>query len=286
MVGTLPTVTAERPTVPLPRRPLDPGDRIRRWYENELGWPTVPAPSGPHGVPSGPGAVPVRLAVGRRFDVLDVPAEAGRAALRHLAAGSPVALQGGRMRFLVAAGSAEELPAVLAWLEWGTLPLDLTMIGEGGELDAPAPPDTAEAAPTARALSREPGQALPHETGHRASVGLPYEAGEAGPDERERTGAARPLREGGPWLPSPAGPPAGRSLPQGRFGGVQGAAVWVRPPEPGCEVEASLPTLSAMWGGGGAPDLVRVLSTAATQCHRLRLRQACARPSTVPRARH
>ncbi|MEU0069406.1 SCO3374 family protein [Streptomyces sp. NPDC006332] len=317
MVGTLPTVTAECPTVPLPRRPFDPSDRIRRWYENELGWPTVPAPSGPHGAPSGPGVAPVRLAVGRRFDVLDVPAEAGRAALRHLAAGSPVALQGDRMRFLVAAGSAEELPGVLAWLEWGALPLDLTMIGEGGVLDAPAPPDTGEAAQTTRALSRGPRRAaramraglppetadaagaglphetgreaatgLPHETGHGAPTGLSYEAGEAGLEERERAVVTRQLREGGAWLPSPAGSPGGRSLPQGRYGGVQGAAVWVRPPEPGCEVEASLPTLSALWGGGGAPDLVRVLSTVATQCHRLRLRQACARPSTVPRARH
>ena len=55
---------------------------------------------------------------------------------------------------------------------------------------------------------------------------------------------------------------------------VQGAAVWLRPPEPGCEVEASLPTLSALGGGGGAPDLVRVVDTVATQCHRLRLRRA------------
>ena len=57
------------------------------------------------------------------------------------------------------------------------------------------------------------------------------------------------------------------------LGALQGAAVWLRPPEPGCEVEASLPTLSALGGGGGAPDLVRVVNTVATQCHRLRLRR-------------
>ncbi|PWI20668.1 hypothetical protein DI272_25760 [Streptomyces sp. Act143] len=193
-------------TVPLPRRPLDASDQVRRWYENELGWPTVP---------DGPGA-PVRLFVGPRFDVLDVPAEAGRAALRHLAPGSPVAVQDGRMRLLLAAGSAEEVPGVLDWLEWGSLRLGLRTLSEGDVMDAPAPPE-------------------PDPAGHR--------------------------------------PP----LPRGAADAAQGAAVWLRPPGTGCEVEASLPTLSALGGGGGAPDLVRVLDTVATQCHRLRLR-VCTQP--------
>ncbi|MFD3616863.1 SCO3374 family protein [Streptomyces sp. NPDC058676] len=213
MVGTLPPVPTELTSVPRPRRPLDSSDQVRRWYENELGWPTVPAhPESPGdqapGTPGGPPRrpeTPVRLSVGLRFDVLDVPAEAGHAALRHLSPGSPVALQGDRMRLLVAAGSAEELPGVLDWLEWGALTLDLTAIGEGGVMDAPLPP------------------------GRRCS------------------------------------------------GAVQGAAVWLRPPEPGYEVEASLPTLSAVGGGGNAPDLARVVDTMAAQCHRLRLRRACAR---------
>ncbi|MFF5496446.1 SCO3374 family protein [Streptomyces aquilus] len=208
MVGTLPPAASPltaAPTVPLPRRPLDESDQVRRWYENDLGWPTVP---------DGPGT-PVRLSVGPRFDVLDVPAEAGRAALRHLAPGSPVAVQDGRMWLLLAAGSAEEVPGVLDWLEWGSLRLDLRAVGEGGAMDAPLPP----------------------------------EPGSAGP----------------------------RPLLCGPSGALQGAAVWLRPPEAGCEVEASLPTLSALGGGGGAPDLVRVLDTVATQCHRLWLR-ACAQP--------
>ncbi|GKQ37262.1 SCO3374 family protein [Streptomyces sp. A012304] len=203
MVGPVPSAAdpavAARITVPLPRRPLraadlaDPSDRLRGWYENELGWATVPGE-------------PVRLSTGLRFDVLDVPAEAGHAALRRLAPGSPVAARGDRMRLLVAAGSAEELPGILRWLEWGALPLDLTAIGAGGAVEAPSLP--------------------------------------------------------------------GREVP----GSVQGAAVWVRPPVAGCEVEASLPTVSALGGGGGAPDLVRLVDTLATHCHRVRLRRRCAQP--------
>ncbi|MFE4408436.1 SCO3374 family protein [Streptomyces sp. NPDC093064] len=210
MVGSPSTVPVP---VPAPRRPPVPGDggrqsRHRRywrhWYENELGWATVPG-------------APVRLVVGRRFDVLDVPAEAGHAALRHLGPGSPVALRGDRMRLLMAAGSAEELPGLLEWLEWGpsALGLDLVALGAGALMDAPPPPGA------------------------------------------------------GPLGPRPVNP--GRS-------GSQGAAVWLRPPGSGCEVEASLPTLSAVGGGGGTPDLVRLVDTVATHVHRIRLRRACAQP--------
>jgi hypothetical protein len=160
-----------------------------------------------------------------RVDVLEVPAEAGFAALRHLAPASPVALGAGRMRLLVAAGSAEELPGLLDWLEWGSLVPDLTATGAGGHIEAPLPP-------------------------------------EWGPGVRGR---------------GPAGTRGSRPLPLGRTD-AQGAAVWLRPPEPGCAVERVLPTLSAVGGGGGAPDLVRLVDTVATQCHRVRLRRACAQP--------
>jgi hypothetical protein len=208
------------PTVPLPRRPLDAdstaatGDPVRRWYENELGWTTVPG-------------TPVRLVTGLRFDVLEVPAEAGFAALRHLGPTSPVALQGDRMRLLVAEGSADELPGLLDWLEWGALALDLTAIGAGGSVEAPVPPG--QGVPAARVSGR----------------------GASGRDGRA---------------------------------GSQGAAFWLRPPEPRCELEPSLPTLSALGGpaigegGGGAPDLVRLVDTMATHCHRVRLRRVSAQP--------
>ncbi|MEV5313004.1 SCO3374 family protein [Streptomyces sp. NPDC052610] len=201
--------------LPVPRRPPVPSDRLRAWYENDLGWPTVPGR-------------PLRLVVGPRFDVLDVPAPAGRAALRHLAPASPVAAQGDRMRILMAPGSAQELPGLLDWLEWGSLELDLTVLREGALTDAP-------------------------------DMGAEWSPG--GPPVTARWG------EGGPPVTAVG------------VGSVQGAAVWVRPPGPVREVEASLPTLSALGGGGGAPDLVRVVDTVATQCHRIRL-HACAQPLT------
>ncbi|MFE6094585.1 SCO3374 family protein [Streptomyces massasporeus] len=233
-----PVTASSTPIVPLPRRPLGPSGasgQVRRWYENELGWPTVPGD-------------PLRLVVGVRYDVLDVPAEAGHAALRRLASGSPVALHGGRMLFLVAAGSVEELPGLLEWLDWGALSLDLVAIGAGGFMEAPSPP-----------LPQGDGAVPPMPP-------VPHGEGVVPPARASRTAA-----------PCEAGvPPA----PRGRVGS-QGAAVWLRPPEPGCEVEASLPTLSALGGGGDTPDLVRLVNTVATQCHRVRLRRACAQPPAV-----
>ncbi|MFG2950896.1 SCO3374 family protein [Streptomyces adustus] len=199
MVGS---VTAVPPSRTLPA----PDDRTRHWYENALSWTTVPGE-------------PVRLVTGLRFDVLDVPAEAGLAALRHLAPDSPVALKGDRMRLLTAVGSAEELPGLLDWLEWGALAPDLVALGAGGHTEAPLPPGS-------------------------------------GPT-------------GGPQISSDGCRP------------LQGAAVWLRPPVPGREVEASLPTLSAVGGGGGgrgAPDLARLVDTVATRCHRARLRRAGVQP--------
>ncbi|MFG2114271.1 SCO3374 family protein [Streptomyces sp. NPDC048718] len=118
----------------------DPGDRTgpearwvrwARWYERELGWP---AEAGP----------PVRLRTGVRFDVLELPDGAGRETLRRMGAGpgpgtGPVALTGRRMCFLLAPGSADELPGLLEWLEWGGIRLDLRALGAGGLMTAPAP---------------------------------------------------------------------------------------------------------------------------------------------------
>lgn len=79
---------------------------------------------------------------GVRFDVLELPADAGAAVLRGPCGGAtgPVALMGRRMRFLVAPGSADELEGLLDWLEWGGVALDLAALGAGGRITAPTPP--------------------------------------------------------------------------------------------------------------------------------------------------
>ncbi|MEU1468735.1 SCO3374 family protein [Streptomyces sp. NPDC005761] len=124
-------------TVPPPRTALPaerdgradgaPQGTCARWYEQELGWTTA-------------GSAPVRLLTGLRFDALVVPAAAGQAALRRVGRTGPVALTGRRMSLLVAPGSADELPGLLDWLEWGGVALDLTALGAGGRITAPPPP--------------------------------------------------------------------------------------------------------------------------------------------------
>lgn len=119
--------------------------RWARWYERELGWATE-------------GTAPVRLLTGLRFDVLEVPAAVGRAALRRVGRTGPVALTGARMGLLVAAGSAEELPGLLDWLEWGGVALSLTAIGTGGRITAPTPPGRTAGRSGAAVWLRPPGR--------------------------------------------------------------------------------------------------------------------------------
>ncbi|MFE2939404.1 SCO3374 family protein [Streptomyces sp. NPDC059255] len=249
------------PTVPPPRAPSEErhedrenredrdARRYAEWYEDGLGWATVP------GVPG----VPLRLVTGVRFDVLELPADAGAALLRRIGpACGPVALSGcgGLTRLLVAEGSADELPGLLDWLDWGGIALELAALGAGGRMTAPVPAVTPAALPIA----------LP--------ATVPVAAPAAAP-----VGVTLPVR-------SPA--------PPRRAGGAtaQGAAVWLRPPVPGREVEPTLPALTLSGrgdgnggSGGGAPDLVRLVDAAATECHRARLlRGNTLRANTQPLA--
>ncbi|MEU3599729.1 SCO3374 family protein [Streptomyces sp. NPDC006798] len=187
------------PSVPIapiaPTVPSTDSAAVAHWYRTRLGWPVAE--------PSGDG--PVELLTGLAFDVLEVPADAGAAVLRRAAVG-PVALAGDRALLLIAPGAADEVPGVLAWLEWGGVALDLTAVGTGGRMPAPPPPGTA---------------------------------------------------------------------------GTRGAAVWLRPPVPGpylpCLPEppgAAGPAAAEAGGHPGrvrGPDLLRLLDTVATECHRARL---------------
>lgn len=192
-------------TVPSPRLPRD---GTAQWYETELGWATAAGP-------------PAQLLTGFRFDVLELPAVAGFALLRRVPQTGPVALTGSRMQLLVAAGSADEMPGLLDWLEWGPVAIDLTAVGAHGRISAPAPPGSGDPA-----------------------------AGGSRPDG------------------SCSGNP--------RSAGRRGAADWLRPPEPGREVEPALPAFSGVGQLGGAPDLVRLVDEAATECHRARLQRRAA----------
>ncbi|MGV9285446.1 SCO3374 family protein [Streptomyces sp. NPDC003730] len=234
----------------------------------------------------------MRLHTGVRFDVLDVPAPAGYATLERLGRsgrsgrtppGFPVALRGGRMLLLVAAGGADELPGLLEWLEWGSLApaLDLVAVGAGGLVEAPLVPEPGPDGPRGSSgpcgsHEGRRGSTPPYGSheGHEGTAGAAGSVGSTGSVASHgspvgSTGSLasreRPSRSAGS-----AGSAHLPSRPPDRDG-LRGAAVWLRPPKPGCEVESSLPALSALGCAGTAPDLARLVHTLATQCHRVRL---------------
>ncbi|MCA1219500.1 SCO3374 family protein, partial [Streptomyces sp. 8L] len=164
-------------------------ERIARFYEETLGWTVLR---------EGAGGEPV-LATGLAFDALELPARAGRAvadrldradrpAGPHEPVTGPVALSADRSRMwlLLAPGSAEEVPGLLDWLEWGGIALDLDALGAGRAIPAPIPPRwPVLAAQGAAVWLRPPG---------------PAHAGR--PDAAPGGGPARPARS------APAGLPA------------------------------------------------------------------------------
>ncbi|MEQ8143664.1 hypothetical protein [Streptomyces sp. CNH189] len=107
---------------------------------------------------------PVVLPCGVVFDVVSVPGIFGRRMLDRLweegPGSGPVAEYRGRMLLFAAVGTAQRLPALLTWEEWGAhgsrtdgVP-PLLCHGAGDEVTVPAPaaPARADAAPLARWL--------------------------------------------------------------------------------------------------------------------------------------
>ncbi|MEU9774442.1 SCO3374 family protein [Streptomyces sp. NPDC047968] len=116
------------PAVPHPRASAEDG--AADWYRTALGWDAVAGP-------------PVQLLTGAVFDVLELPLDAGAALLARGPATGPAAAAGDRMRLLTAAGTADELPSLLEWLDWSGVDLDLASVGAGGRITAPPPPGQA-----------------------------------------------------------------------------------------------------------------------------------------------
>jgi len=137
----------------------DEVDELERWYVQQRGWPVRRDERGR-----------LWLEAGTEFDVVEVPAEAGRRALRRLIgygqaalAPGPVALcevtqpeatrseralskpaqsevtqaEAARCCFFVAPGARDDLPELLDWLDWGGIDLGMRAHGVGDRIPAP-----------------------------------------------------------------------------------------------------------------------------------------------------
>lgn len=184
-------------TVPQPRSPSEE-DAYVSWYGRVLGWTLAGGP-------------PAQLVTGTRFDVLELPTDAGGQLLRRPVDTGPVAVMGRRMRFLVAPGSAEELDGLLDWLEWGPVALDLTALGAGGRITAPVPPGRPQGSP------RGPPCGCGPRTGVRGVPAVParYRTGRRGRPTEHRTRSRTSGRRGGHGVP-PGTPAATRGPREAR----------------------------------------------------------------------
>jgi hypothetical protein len=190
------------------------------------------------------GAEPAELVTGVCFDVLEMPADAGGAVLRRLPHTGPVALQGSpysaRGPYGAHSPRAGERGGACA--------------GAGRSGDRPVGRPTLLLLIAAGGAAELPG------------ILEWLEWGALAPDLTTRGPGGR--------MPAPSFTAAGPS--PGGFGSRE-AARWVRPPVSVHEVRNSLPTTgfgAGIGDGEGTPDLVRLVSAAASECHRARLLRA------------
>ncbi|MFB1043478.1 SCO3374 family protein [Streptomyces chrestomyceticus] len=173
----------------------------------------------------------------------------------------------------------------LRWPTTGTEPVELLTGVRFDTLDLPADAGRAvlgRVGPTGPVLIDRSGSAGP-----RMLVLVTAGAAEELPELLEwlewgSLGLDLTARGTGDRMPAPSPPPPSPQAWWPYGSGPREAAGWVRPPEPGREIEAALPTTGTGAGRGGrgvpltdrqgrAPDLVRLVSAAATECHRARL---------------
>ncbi|WP_445519132.1 bifunctional DNA primase/polymerase [Streptomyces sp. NEAU-174] len=130
---------------------------------------------------------PVTLPCGTAFDVISMDALFGRRVVGRLwtdgPGTGPVAAQGGRVMLFATPGTAQRLPALLGWEEWGAAAPPLLCYGRGDAVTVPPlfPPDPGpqEAAP------------LEHDAPESGVAPMPPPRWLVAPDVR------------GPWLPGP-----------------------------------------------------------------------------------
>ncbi|GGR05995.1 bifunctional DNA primase/polymerase [Streptomyces netropsis] len=112
-----------------------------------------PSPQSVHALWCDQPSAPVVLPCGTAFDVISAPALFGRRLLDRLwSAGpgsGPVAAQRGRLLLFAAPGTAQRLPALLAWEEWSRAVPPLLCHGKGDAVTAPALYPPGEDEPTA-----------------------------------------------------------------------------------------------------------------------------------------
>ncbi|MCX3286093.1 bifunctional DNA primase/polymerase [Streptomyces sp. NEAU-H22] len=168
---------------------------------------------------------PVVLPCGSVFDVVSAPAMFGRRMLDRLwddgPGSGPVAQFRGRMLLFAAPGTAQRLPALLEWEEWGArcsreatrtdaVP-PLLCHGTGDAVTVPAPSESASPAVPAPSESASPAVPAPSESASPAvpapsesiSLTVPASPGSATPAAPPPAGAAAPARSASRWLVAP-----------------------------------------------------------------------------------